>query len=140
MKNKQLRERSLIICGGAYLNKGGAAITYGTLKVFKELNIDFKYIIDPDPSFPEEFFTSFNLIPIYRWSKYFEEKHVSCITPVNALVPFILCLKNSCTSQIRQLHNIPIWYIGDSSLNDYGSVLALFGPRLHLISLKIATN
>lgn len=140
MRNKHVKEHSLVISGGTYLNKGGAAITYGTLNVFKELKIGFRYIIDPDPSFPDEFFTSYNLTPIYRWSNFFDEKQISVITPANSLKPFILCLRNTFTYEIKQLHGIPIWYIGDSSLNDYGSVLALFGQITNLLSLKLATN
>ena len=56
MKNESSREQRLTIVGGTYSNKGGLAIVNGTFKVFKELDIDFRYIVDPESSFPIEFF------------------------------------------------------------------------------------
>lgn len=140
MPEKMTEDKELVILGGTHSNKGGLAIVHGTFKVFNKLGINFKYIVDPDPSFPDEFFTSFGLIPIYRWSKSLGERRVSSLTLSNAFIPFIKCLKNSCNSQVRQLRGIPIWYIGDSSLNDYRSVLSLFGQIISLSSLKLATN
>lgn len=135
-QKNRMRNR-LVIIGGTYSNKGGLAIVHGTLKVFKELNIGFKYIIDPDISFPREFFVQNNIIPIYRWSDSFD---ISSITLLNTFIPLVKCLKNSCSVNMRPLDNSPIWYIGDSSLNDYSSVLSLFGQVINLLSLKIATN
>ena len=56
MKNESLCDRTLTLYGGTYLNKGGAAIAYGTLKALKELGIDYGYIIDPEPFFSYRIF------------------------------------------------------------------------------------
>jgi len=138
---KYNRDRGdLAIVGGTYSNKGGLAIVHGTFKVFKELGINFKYMIDPELSFPPEFFTSFNLIPIYRYSNVLWKKPTSSVNPIHTFYPFVKCLINSYKSQIRQLQGIPMWYIGDSSLNDYRSILSLFGQIISLKSLKMAIN
>lgn len=139
MKNKNSRERTLTIYGGAYLNKGGTAITYGTLKVLRELGIGYKYIIDPEP-FPTEFFTSYNLTPIYRYSDVLCKKPMPSISPIYTFKPFIKCLINSYTPQIRQLHGIPIWHIGDSPFSDQRSSLSILGQVIALKSLKAVIN
>lgn len=136
MKNKNSKESSFAIYGGTYLNKGGAAIAYGTLKVLKELDIDFRYIIDPDPFFPTEFFTLFNLTPIYRYSNTLSKKTLSSVTPINTFYPFIKCLINSHTSQIRQLYDKPLWHIGDHPFSDEHSRLSVIGQIIALKSLK----
>ena len=136
MKNKNSKESSFAIYGGTYLNKGGAAIAYGTLKVLKELDIDFRYIIDPDPFFPTEFFTLFNLTPIYRYSDTLSKKTISSVTPINTFYPFIKCLINSHTPQIRQLYDKPLWHIGDHPFSDEHSRLSVIGQIIALKSLK----
>lgn len=130
-----VKDKELILLGGTYSNKGGLAIIKGTFKVFNELNISSRYIVDPEPLFPADFFSSRGLIPIYRFSKFLDK-----YSSLNLLIAFINLLKNSFTSQIRQLRGIPIWYIGDSSLNDHRSVISLFGQIASLLSLKLATG
>ena len=55
--------KELILLGGTYLNKGGLAIVEGTLKVFRELGINIRNIVDPDPSFPDDFLKTIELLP-----------------------------------------------------------------------------
>lgn len=129
------KDRELILLGGTYSNKGGLAIVKGTFRVFSELGVSPRYMVDPEPLFPADFFSSRGLIPIYRFSKFLGK-----YSNLNLLIAFINLLKNSFTSQIRQLHGIPIWYIGDSSLNDHRSVISLFGQIASLLSLKLATG
>lgn len=130
-----MSERTLTLYGGTYLNKGGAAIAYGTLKVLKELDIGFKYIIDPEP-FPIKFFTSFNFTPIYRYSNVLCKKPIPSVSPIHLFNPFIKCLINSYSPQIRQLRGTPLWHIGDSPFSDYRSSLSILGQVIALQSLK----
>lgn len=128
--------KDLIVLGGTYSNKGGLAIVEGTLKTFRDLGINVRCIVDPDPSFPDEFFKNYKITPIYRWLHILKGKR----TMQNLIKSFILCLKNSYSHQIRELKNLPIWYIGDSSLNDHRSVISLFGQIVNLLSLKFVIN
>lgn len=139
MNNESSGERTLTIHGGAYLNKGGTAIVHGTFKVLKELGIDFRYIVDPEP-FPIEFFTSYNLTPIYRYSDVLWKKPIPSIGYISTFKPFIKCLINSYTPQIRRLHGSPIWHIGDSPFSDYRSRLSVIGQVIDLQSLKAVIN
>lgn len=132
--------KRLVLLSGTYTNKGGLAIVYGTLKLLEDLGIKTKYIVDPDPSFPEEFYTKFNLKPIFRWSDKFGDGETKSLTVISSFKLFIRLLKKSRNPEIKQMKNYPIWYIGDSSLNDYGSVMALFGQIVNLLSLKWVTN
>lgn len=132
--------KKLALLSGTYTNKGGLAIVYGTLKLLNDLGIKIKYIVDPDPSFPEEFYTKFNLKPIFRWSDKFGDGETKSLTLVSSFKLFIRLLKNSFNPEIKQMKNCPIWYIGDSSLNDYGSVMALFGQIINIMSLKAVTR
>ncbi|HHE40189.1 MAG TPA: hypothetical protein ENL10_01655, partial [Candidatus Cloacimonetes bacterium] len=109
MKDKSSTDRTLTLYGGTYLNKGGAAIAYGTLKVLKELGIDYEYVIDPEPLFSAEFFTSFNLTPIYRYSDVLCKKPLKSVSPLHTFNPFIKCLIKSYSPQIKQLRGIPLW-------------------------------
>lgn len=133
-------KQRLVLLSGTYTNKGGLAIVYGTLKLLNNLGIETKYIVDPDPSFPEEFYTKFNLIPIFRWSNKFGDGEIASLTMTSSLKLFIRLLKNLHNSEIKKLKGYPIWYIGDSSLNDYGSVMALIGQIVNLSSLKKITG
>lgn len=132
--------KKLVLLSGTYTNKGGLAIVYGTLKLLNDLGIKTKYIVDPDPSFPEEFYTIFNLKPIFRWSDKFGDGETKSLTLSSSIKLFMRLLKNSRNPKIKQMENCPIWYIGDSSLNDYGSVMALFGQIINLWSLKRVTG
>jgi hypothetical protein len=64
----------LVLYGGTFLNKGGAAITYGTINVLRALRLKFDYIIDPEPFFP---FEELNISPIYRFSDSFSVNPIS---------------------------------------------------------------
>ncbi len=134
-KKKPLQEKMLTLYGGAYLNKGGTAIAYGTLKVLKELNIDHRYIIDPEP-FSSDFFKSQDLIPIYRYSDVLSRKPMPSISPRYTFEPLIKCLVNSYSPEIRRLHGAPIWHIGDSPFSDKRSSLSIVGQVIALRSLK----
>lgn len=136
MKNKR---KELVLLGGTYSNKGGSAIVYGTLKVLKELKINIRSIVDPG-DFPNEFFKGFKLTPIHRYSDALWAKPTPSVTPAYTFYPFLKCLMNSYSPAIRGLFKIPIWYIGDSSLNDYRSVLSLLGQIVNLHLLKRVTK
>lgn len=43
-----MMKKEIVLYGGTYLNKGGAAIAQGTFEILKKLNVDFKVIIDPN--------------------------------------------------------------------------------------------
>jgi len=133
MKNKNPRENSLVLYGGTYLNKGGAAIAYGTLKVLKELDIGFKYIIDPEPFFV---FDSLDIIPIYRFSDLLSTNPLPSISPLYTYKPFLRCLINSHKSEIKMLQGSPIWHIGDSPFSDKRSALSVIGQVIALQSLQ----
>lgn len=133
-------DKKLVLLSGTYTNKGGLAIVYGTLKILNELGVKTKYIIDPEPSFPDSFYKEFNLTPIYRWSHKFGTGETKSLTLLSSIRPFLYLIRSFSSSQIKKLHGYPIWYIGDSSLNDYGSVLALFGQIINLLSLKLFTR
>ena len=140
MKNESSNERTLTLYGGTYSNKGGAAIVYGTLKVLKELGIGYRYVIDPEPFFPIEFFNSFNLTPIYRYSDLLYKKPFSSISPLYTFNPFIKCLIKSYSPQVKQLRGIPLWHIGDSPFSDRRSSLSIIGQVIALQSLKTVMN
>jgi polysaccharide pyruvyl transferase WcaK-like protein len=128
------------LVGGTYSNKGGLAIVQGTFKVLKELGIDFKYIIDPESFFPFEFFNSYNLIPIYRYSDVLWKKKTPFVKHAYTLYPFIKCLINSRSFRKKYgcLNGSLLWYIGDSSLSDYRSLFSLLGETISIYSLKKA--
>jgi len=137
MREAMSGEKSLILCGGTYLNKGGAAIAYGTLKVLKELAIDFKYIIDPEPFFP---FDLLDVVPIYRFSDTLTTNSLLSVNPIYTYKPFLKCLIKSHKSEIKLLRGKPIWHIGDSPFSDKRSVLSVIGQVIALQTLKAATN
>lgn len=140
MIDKTFENSRLVLYGGTYLNKGGAAIAYGTLKVLRELGIDYEYVIDPEPVFSAEFFTSFNLTPIYRYSDVLCKKPLKSVSPLHTFNPFIKCLLKSYSSQVKQLHGILLWHIGDSPFSDRRSCLSIIGQVIALQSLKTAIN
>jgi len=137
MREAMSRKKSLILYGGTYLNKGGAAIAYGTLKVLKELGIDFKYIIDPEPFFP---FDLLDVVPIYRFSDTLSTNSLPSVNPIYTYKPFLKCLIKSHKSEIKLLRGKPIWHIGDSPFSDKRSVLSVIGQVIALQTLKAATN
>ena len=96
---------------------------------------------DPfDQFFPAEFFTSFNLTPIYRYSDVLCKKPLKSVSPLHTFDPFIKCLIKSYTPQIKQLRGIPLWHIGDSPFSDRRSCLSIVGQVIALQSLKTAIN
>jgi len=137
MKNESQSERTLTLYGGTYLNKGGAAIAYGTLKVLKELDISFKYIIDPEPFFP---FDLLDVVPIYRFSDTLSTNSLPSISLLYTYKPFLKCLINSCKSEIKMLRGNPIWHIGDSPFSDKRSALSVIGQVIALQSLQAVTK
>ncbi|MBI2830668.1 MAG: polysaccharide pyruvyl transferase family protein [Chloroflexi bacterium] len=136
MASRNLAERGLVIYGGSYLNKGGTAITYGTLKVLKELGVSFKYIIDPEP-LPDEHFSSLGLTPIYRYSDVLCDNPMPSVTLIHTFRPFAKCLLNSRIPAIKQLKGMPLWHIGDGCFSDQRSVLSLVGQVISLDMLRI---
>lgn len=130
--------KKIVLYGGTYLNKGGAAIAYGTLKVFSQLGIDIGPIIDPEPQFPAEFFNMYNLSQIYRYSDSLSTKPLKSISAIHLVNPFIRCLTNSYNKEIRELNGATIWHIGDSPFSDYRSSLSIIGQVIALQSLMTA--
>lgn len=128
-----MKNDDLILYGGTYLNKGGAAIAYGTFRALRDLNISFHDIIDPEPFFP---FDSLELNPVYRYSHTLSIKPMESINLTSTYKPFIKCLINSHTSEVNQLKGLPIWHIGDSPFSDSRSVLSLIGQIVALESLR----
>ncbi len=123
----------LILYNGTYLNKGGAAIAYGTLKILRELGLKFKYIVDPDPNFP---FKAMGLIPIYRYSDTFSVNPIPSVNPIYTAKPFVRCLANSFSKDLLSFKGVPIWHIGDSPFGDTRSGLSIVGQIFSLSSLK----
>jgi polysaccharide pyruvyl transferase WcaK-like protein len=125
----------IILYGGTFLNKGGAAIAYGTMKVLRELGIKFDYIIDPEPFFP---FEELNLSPIYRFSDSFSVNPIPSISPIFTAKPFFKCITRSFCHDIKQFDGMPIWHIGDSPFSDSRSALSIIGQIIALHSLKLS--
>lgn len=123
----------IILYGGTYLNKGGAAIAYGTLKVLRDLGLKFSYVIDPEPFFP---FEELNLEPIYRFSDSFSVNPIPSVSPIYTVKPFFKCITRSLSDDIRQFRGTPIWHIGDSPFSDSRSALSIIGQIIALQSLK----
>ncbi len=129
----------IILYGGTYLNKGGAAIAQGTFEVLKKLNIDFRYIVDPEPPL-ETLYKEFDLKTIYRYSDELSSKDIPSISPLYTLKPFLKCIINSHSKSIKELKDIPIWHIGDSPFSDQRSYLSIVGQVVALNSLSSATG
>lgn len=127
-----LLENRIVLYGGTYLNKGGAAIAYGTLKVLRELGINLKYIIDPEPQFP---FDVLNLSPIFRFSDTFSKNIIPSLSPFYTSKPFLNCLINSNKPEIKMLKGNTVWHIGDSPFSDKRTMLSLVGQVIALKSL-----
>ena len=140
MSENKTKSPRFVLYSGAYLNKGGAAIAYGTLKVLTKLDIIDGSIIDPEPQFPIEFFDSYNLNQIYRYSDTLSTVPLKSISPIYLAKPFIKCLLNSNMPDIKNLHASPIWHIGDSPFSDYRSSLSIIGQVIALHSLKRSIN
>lgn len=136
MKAKKTEDKSLVLYGGTYLNKGGAAIAYGTVKVLSQLGIDYNVIIDPEPQFSHEFFSSHGLTTIYRYSSTLSTKPLKSINPISLLNPFVKCIIYSYKKQIKSLKNNPIWHIGDSPFSDYRTSLSIIGQVIAIYSLQ----
>ncbi len=130
-------EEKFVLYGGTYLNKGGAAIAYGTLKALREIDVNFQHIIDPEPFFP---FDSLSLNAIYRFSDVLSIKPIDSITPISTFNPFIKCLLKSYSREINQLKGFHIWHIGDSPFSDSRSALSVVGQVMALESLKRAVK
>lgn len=124
---------NLLLYGGTYLNKGGAAITYGTLKAFDEMFLSYRHIVDPEPFFS---FSKMKLEPIYRYSDILSTNPMPSISPLYTYKPFLKCLLNSYRKEIYDLRNIPIWHIGDSPFSDSRSALSVAGQIIALESLR----
>jgi polysaccharide pyruvyl transferase WcaK-like protein len=131
--------KRLVLYAGTYLNKGGAAIAHGTLQTLKKLNIDYNYIIDPEP-FPETFFDNYNIEPIYRYSDIMCNKPINSLSSPSLVRPFINCLLKSHCSQIKNLNGTPIWHIGDSPFSDQRSAFSIVGQVFALKTLKSAVK
>lgn len=132
-----MMDEKIVLYGGTYLNKGGAAIAYGTLKALREIDINFQHIIDPEPFFP---FDSLNLNAIYRFSDVLSVKPIDSITPISTFNPFIRCLLKSYSHEINQLNGYHIWHIGDSPFSDSRSALSVAGQVMALESLRRAVK
>lgn len=130
-------KNEMILYGGTYLNKGGAAIAQGTFEVLKKLNIDFKVIIDPEPPL-ESLSNKFDLRPIYRYSDSLCSKDMPSISPLYTFKPFLKCLINSHSNSIKELKGTPIWHIGDSPFSDQRSYLSVVGQVVALNTLRSA--
>lgn len=123
----------LLLYGGTYLNKGGAAIAYGTLSALNDMGIRYNRIVDPEPFFS---FSDMKLEPIYRYSDILSTKPMQSISPLYTYKPFIKCLINSHKKEITDMKGMPIWHIGDSPFSDKRSVLSVAGQIIALESLK----
>lgn len=129
----------MVLYGGTYLNKGGAAIAQGTFEVLKKLNINFKVIIDPEPPL-ETLSNEFGLKSLYRYSDSLCSKDMPSISPLYTFKPFLKCLINSHSESIKDLEGIPIWHIGDSPFSDQRSYLSVVGQVIALNTLRSAIN
>lgn len=123
----------LVLYGGTYLNKGGAAIFYGTLSALRKIGIKFEYIIDPEPFFP---FDLLKLKPIYRFSDELSITPLPTINPLCTIKPFLRCTLNSFDPKIRNLKGKSIWHIGDSPFSDTRSVFSIIGQVYALETLS----
>jgi len=130
---KSNEKEDLVLYGGTYLNKGGAAIAYGTFKALKEVGVVYNHIVDPEPFFP---FDSLGLTPIYRFSDILATKPLSTVSPLYTYKPFFKCLIESRKQEIKKLSGIPIWHIGDSPFSDARSALSLIGQVIALETLR----
>jgi len=130
-------DNELILYGGTYLNKGGAAIAQGTFEVLKKLDIKFKVIIDPEPPL-ESLSNNFDLRLIYRYSDSLCSNEMPSISPLYTFKPFLKCLINSHNKSIKELKGMPIWHIGDSPFSDQRSYLSVVGQVIALNTLRSA--
>lgn len=130
-------ENEVVLYGGTYLNKGGAAIAQGTLEVLEKLNISFNVIIDPEPPL-EKTYKDYDLRTIYRYSDLLASKEMPSISPAHTFKPFVKCLMNSRIDTIKELKGIPIWHIGDSPFSDQRSYLSILGQVIALRTLESA--
>jgi polysaccharide pyruvyl transferase WcaK-like protein len=129
----------VVLYYGTYLNKGGAAIAYGTLTALQQLGIDCRYIVDPEP-FQDGFFNQFNLHPIYRYADAFASQSLPSLNMAHTIGPLIKCVANSLSPDVRGLRGFPLWHIGDSPFSDRRSIQSLVGQIISLETLRAATH
>lgn len=82
-----------------YSNIGDLAIYKGTMNVFSQLQIESKYIFDPEPTFPEGYLDAYNLNLVYTFPSFIEkeiqrnEKSLfNYVRPVLHLPSDLLCM------------------------------------------------
>jgi polysaccharide pyruvyl transferase WcaK-like protein len=68
------------------------------------------------------------------------KKPLKSVSPLHTFNPLVKCLIKSCGPQVKQLHGIPLWHIGDSPFSDRRSCLSIIGQVIALQSLKTAIN
>lgn len=62
------------IIRATYSNMGDVAILKGALNVFEKLGIHPKFIFDPEPFFPENYFENMGITPVYTFPSKVEHK------------------------------------------------------------------
>jgi polysaccharide pyruvyl transferase WcaK-like protein len=128
-----MKDEDLLLYGGTYLNKGGAAIAYGTFKALSDIRVNYRTIIDPEPFFA---FNSLNLRPIFRYSDILSMSPLKSVKLRYTYKPFIKCIVNTYNPEIYELKGLPIWHIGDSPFSDSRSFLSVAGQIVALESLR----
>lgn len=93
------KNNSLILLRALYSNIGDLAIYKGTMNVFSQLQIEPKYILDPEPTFPAGYLESYNLKPVYTFPSLIEKEiqqskknFVNYLMPTLHLPSDLLCM------------------------------------------------